>query len=224
MADIGCGGGIYSRAWSALGTASVIGIDFSGQMILDAREVSAGVPSVSFKQAEAANTQLPDRSVDVVFQRALIHHLPDLFAAFAEAFRILVPGGTLILQDRTYEDGLQPASSQHLRGYFFEVIPRLLEVERRRRPTTKEVTSALLQAGFRQATTTSLAEVRRTYASLTELQDDLRARTGRSILHALTDTELEQIIDVISSRIGDTRPIQEQDFWTIWSATKPGTS
>ena len=41
VADIGCGGGIYSRGWKALGAKSVVGIDFSQQMIDDARAVPA---------------------------------------------------------------------------------------------------------------------------------------------------------------------------------------
>lgn len=224
VADIGCGGGIYSRAWHSLGAGSVIGLDFSEQMVFDAWEASMGVPSISFRRAEAANTGLSNGSVNIVFQRALIHHLPDIVSAFAEAFRILAPCGTLMVQDRTYEDVLQPASTQHFRGYFFEVFPRLLQVEQKRRPATKDVTSALQQAGFLDMTTTSLAEIRRTYASFTELQDDLRDRTGRSILHALTDTELEKMIDRISSRVGNTRPIEERDFWTIWFATKSRAS
>jgi ubiquinone/menaquinone biosynthesis C-methylase UbiE len=221
VADIGCGGGIYSRAWRSLGAASVVGIDFSRQMIADAREASAGASSISFRCADATNTGLPDGSVDIVFQRALIHHLPDLPAAFSEAFRMLTPDGTLIVQDRTYEDVLQRATPQHLRGYFFEVFPRLLHIEEKRRPATEDVTSALLRAALQGVNTVSLAEVRRIYHSLAELQDDLRARTGRSILHALTDTELEQLIDVVSIRVGETWPITEEDFWTIWIARKP---
>ena len=42
VADIGCGGGIYSRAWHALG-AEVVGVDFSEQMVAAAREQAAGL-------------------------------------------------------------------------------------------------------------------------------------------------------------------------------------
>lgn len=37
-ADIGCGGGIYSKALVELGVASVIGVDFSKAMLVGARE------------------------------------------------------------------------------------------------------------------------------------------------------------------------------------------
>jgi 2-polyprenyl-3-methyl-5-hydroxy-6-metoxy-1,4-benzoquinol methylase len=42
IADIGCGGGIYSRAWHELG-ADVVGVDFSQQMVAAAREQAAGL-------------------------------------------------------------------------------------------------------------------------------------------------------------------------------------
>lgn len=93
IADIGCGGGIYSRAWRSLGAAEVVGVDFSEQMISDAREANAGISALSFLHADALSTGLPGGGIDIVFERALIHHLPDVAACFAEAFRILVPGG-----------------------------------------------------------------------------------------------------------------------------------
>lgn len=224
VADIGCGGGIYSRAWDDLGAAAVIGIDFSAQMIADARSSNPDRSSLSFHRGDAAATGLPDAAVEIVFQRALIHHLPELSAAFREARRILAPGGTLIVQDRTYEDVLTPASPHHLRGYFFETFPRLLEIERDRRPAAATVTLALEQAGFTALSASPLAEVRRQYTSLQELQDDLRARTGRSILHALSDVELDYLIDAISSRVENAFPLDEQDFWTVWTATRPVSS
>jgi ubiquinone/menaquinone biosynthesis C-methylase UbiE len=224
IADIGCGGGIYSRAWSELGAATVVGVDFSAQMIGDARETSASHANLSFTQGDAANTGLPNAAFDIVFSRAVIHHLPDIAAAFTEAFRTLKPGGKLIVQDRTVEDVLHPASSRHLRGYFFEAFPRLLDVQRERRPDTASITKALRGSCFKHIASVPLAETRRTYHSLDELQDDLRQRTGRSILHALSDVELEALIAHISADVEGAFPIQERDYWTVWSAVKPGQS
>lgn len=221
IADIGCGGGIYSRSWSDLGAAAVVGVDFSNQMVSDARHASAGYPALSFVHASATATGLPDASFDIVFSRALIHHLPELEPAFAEAYRILVPGGTLIVQDRTIEDVLHPATPTHLRGYFFERFPRLLDIERERRPASAGVAGALHEAGFLDTGSSTLSEPRRRYASVTDLQQDLSARTGRSILHALDDDELDDLIAHITSRVGDSLPIHEADSWTVWKGTKP---
>lgn len=222
VADIGCGGGIYSRAWSDLGASRVTGIDFSARMVKDARGASSGYPTLSFSQGDATSTGLPDASVHIVFERALIHHLPSLDAAFAEAARVLKPGGTLIVQDRTMDDVMRPASPEHFRPWFFEAFPRLLEVERQRRPDQATVTDAMTRAKFGGLTTASIPEVRRAYAALNELQVDLRARSGRSILHELTDAELEKLIATISKRVEGRFPLAEIDYWTIWSARRPG--
>src|SRR5260370_21769323 len=42
VADIGCGGGIYSRAWRELGAHEVLGVDFSEAMVAAAREQARG--------------------------------------------------------------------------------------------------------------------------------------------------------------------------------------
>lgn len=222
VADVGCGGGIYSRAWSDLGAASVIGVDFSARMVADATAASGNHPAVSFTQGDATNTGLPDASVDIVFERALVHHLPDLHAAFAESHRILKPGGMLIVQDRTIEDVLRPASPEHFRGYLFEAFPRLLDVERERRPANSVVIDAMRMAGFMRITTHPLAETRRVYESVEELDADLRSRTGRSILHELDDDELEALVRFVCERVDPSFPLRELDHWTIWTAAKPG--
>jgi len=221
VADIGCGGGIYTRAWRDLGAASVTGVDFSVQMLEDARETSEDYPALSFVRGDAADTELPGSSFDIVFSRAVIHHLPSVGPAFAEAYRILKPGGTVIVQDRTIEDVRQPASPEHLRGYFFELFPRLLELEQARRPESADITTRLTDAGFTGVIALPLFEQRRTYANGDELAADLRARTGRSILHELTDDELELLITSIEDRAAGSFPLTEADRWTVWTARKP---
>ena len=45
-------------------------------------------------RCEADRLPFPDESFDLVFGHAVLHHLPDLEAAFAEFRRVLKPGGT----------------------------------------------------------------------------------------------------------------------------------
>jgi ubiquinone/menaquinone biosynthesis C-methylase UbiE len=218
VADIGCGGGIYSRAWRELGARTVIGVDFSEQMVAAARERSAGLAGLSFRQGDAAATGLPSASADIVFERALIHHLKDYGPCFAEARRVLTPGGALIVQDRTPDDVRLPGSPTHLRGYFFERFPRLLAVETGRRPTDAAVRATLDAAGFTRVGMSELWEVRKVHQNRQALRQDLANRTGRSILHDLDDKELGELIRHIEEHLPADEAIVEKDRWTLWSA------
>ncbi len=219
VVDVGCGGGVYCEAWLDLGAASVTGVDFSAAMLSGARERLGDRTGVTFRQGRAQDTGLPAGAADVVFQRALIHHLDDLTACFAEARRLLAPGGTLLVQDRTTEDVEHPGSPSHLRGYFFERFPRLLDVERARRPSADAVAAAARAAGFADVRALALTEVRREYADREEVRADLAARTGRSILHELTDTDLADLADHVVGRLPAGTPIREADHWTLWAAS-----
>lgn len=231
VADIGCGGGIYSTALAAAGAASVVGVDFSAQMVRDARQRAASqhLASVSFRQGQATNTGLPTGEMDLVLWRALIHHLPDIPAALAEAHRILRAGGTLLIQDRTAADVFAPPSPTHLRGWFFTCFPHLADAERNRRLRAETLLADLAETGFELREQHRLAEVRRTYHDVSELRADLLARTGRSLLHELTDEELSELTDYICGQVAAARQpgekIVEVDYWTIWSATaRPHTA
>jgi ubiquinone/menaquinone biosynthesis C-methylase UbiE len=220
--DVGCGGGIYCRAFAEMGAKRVTGIDFSKEMIRTAQEKSKDYPQIAFFVGDALDTRLPGSQYDVILERALIHHVTDLEACFREAYRLLKPQGVFIVQSRTLKNILQPPNEHHIRGYFFEVYPKLVDKEAGRRPDSQTVKETLLKVGFRTVDEKELCETRKIYSDLEELKEDLSARTGRSILHELTDPELERLIQHISERLRQrrTKEIIEQDYWTIWAAKK----
>ncbi|OWT75507.1 MULTISPECIES: bifunctional 2-polyprenyl-6-hydroxyphenol methylase/3-demethylubiquinol 3-O-methyltransferase UbiG [unclassified Achromobacter] len=220
VVDVGCGGGIYSQAWADLGAQSVTGIDFSEQMVAAAREKAGARSRLSFQTGTAQATGLAAGAADIVFERALIHHLKDYEESCAEAWRLLAPGGTLLIQDRTPEDVGIPGSPTHIRGYFFDCFPRLSAVEAGRRPTDAKVRAALHKAGFQSVESATLWETRRVYAHFDDLAQDLASRTGRSILHELSDEELRALIAHIGERTGRAEPVEEQDRWTLWIARR----
>jgi len=225
--DIGCGRGIYTKALADMGAASVTGLDSSRAMLQSARENCRECTRIDFVLGSALGTGLLAERYDLILQRAIIHHLPqnDLRTCFLEAFRLLRPGGVLIVQDRTPKDCLLPGSKTHIRGYFFSRYPRLTNLEVTRRPRSELVLQALRQVSFHSVEEEKFWETHAVYPNLEALSHDLLARTGRSILHELTDAELQDLVTYITyiqeqqHDAGDAA-IVEQDCWTIWSAVK----
>jgi ubiquinone/menaquinone biosynthesis C-methylase UbiE len=213
-------GGIYTRAWAQLNTTHVLGVDFSKKMIQTAKELSSNFTNTSFLVGDAISTGLEDQIADIVFERALIHHISDISSCLSEAFRLLKSGGIYIIQDRTPEDMSVPASKEHVRGYFFEKFPFLLDIEYKRRPISKIIQRKLKKTGFINIKSYSFWEIRKIYQNLTEMTSDLRNRTGRSILYELNDEQLKDLIEYIFFNFLSEETIVEKDRWTFWTAIR----
>ncbi|TMW70103.1 class I SAM-dependent methyltransferase [Alteribacter natronophilus] len=218
--DIGCGGGIYTRALADLGASRVTGVDYSEASLEGAGKNTEPDSRIAYVLGHAENTGLKERAADVVLIRAVIHHLGELDRTFREAFRLLRPGGLLVIQDRTPEDCLLPGSSTHIRGWFFSCFPKLVDMEKGRRWPDHGVRRALEKTGFRMESTVHVWETRREYETKERLLEDLSGRTGRSLLHELDDRELKILIDYIDRRIEAGKRVAERDRWTIWAAVK----
>lgn len=220
VVDLGCGGGTYARAWLEEGAASVVAVDSSRPILATAAATLAAEPRARLVHADAVATTLASGSADIVFARALVHHLADLAPFARECARLLKPGGTLIVQDRTMSDVAVPGSPRHPRGYFFAVHPQLFATEVQRRFAHDEVADALGAAGFGAVHTTRLWETRQRYGHRDEYLAELRTRAGRSILHELDDDQLADLVAALGGLLADG-PLAESDRWTLWSATKP---
>lgn len=220
--DVGCGGGIYTQALVDLGAAHVTGIDSSETMLEGANEFIGDQERISFAEGNATKLPVEDESADVVLERALIHHLKraEFKENLQEVSRALKPGGTIIIQDRTIEDCFLPPSKEHVRGHLFTLFPHLKAVEKQRRYTSNTVVTELHQSGFHKIKINTFEETRKVFANKAELTEDLKNRTGRTILHQLDDTELDELIEAVTKPYMPNEPIHEKDRWTLWIAKK----
>lgn len=221
VVDIGSGGGIYSMGFATLGAKSVTGIDRSAQYVEEARATHQH-PAVQFNEGTATQTGLADACADIVFERAVIHHLDaqTQYANALEAKRLLRPQGLFCAQDRTLEDVQADDEAFWIRAALLRTFPRLLEVERGRRPERDGYAAVLEQAGLSVLPPMNYAEIRRSYDSFDELETEILARKGKSILFELSDAELRRYVDALREESRE-RPLVECDSWTIWLAIRP---
>lgn len=219
VADIGCGGGIYTKKLAEMDAAEAVGVDYSAKMLEAARESCGGYRHVRFEPGDANGTSLASGYYDLVIERALIHHLTDLRPCFAEAYRVIRHGGMLLVQDRTPEDCLLPGGEEHIRGIFFEMFPQLAAIETARRHASGDVIRAMEEAGFASFREDKLWEIRKTYETFEQLAEELKSRRGRSILHELSDGNLKELIERLRSIVPEG-PLVEKDRWTVWIAVK----
>ncbi len=94
--DLGCGTGRHSL-WLAAAGATVIGVDFSEGMLAEARR-KPGAEAIRFVVHDL-HLPLPfgDGEFDQVVSGLVLEHLRELEGFFAEARRVLKPGGRAVV-------------------------------------------------------------------------------------------------------------------------------
>jgi SAM-dependent methyltransferase len=110
--DLGCGAGLdcFLAARRAGATGTVVGVDMTEKMIDKARyhATALGQENVMFFLGRVENLPLDDETVDVAIANGVFNLCVDKPKGLAETYRVLKPGGRLLMADILLEEQVTP--------------------------------------------------------------------------------------------------------------------
>lgn len=98
--DVGCGPGTITAGLAErVPHGHVTGLDSSGQVIAQARELAGGRPNLDFTTGDVYALEYPDGAFDVVLAHQVLQHLGDPVRALREMARVTRPGGLVAARE-----------------------------------------------------------------------------------------------------------------------------
>ena len=119
--DLGSGAGLdcFFAGKKVGETGHVIGVDMTPEMIERAQSSAArlNIQNVEFRQGYLEDLPVQSNTVDVIISNCVINLAPDKSKVFAEAVRVLKPGGKLAVSDIVTDGPLPDAIKKSLSAW-----------------------------------------------------------------------------------------------------------
>jgi ubiquinone/menaquinone biosynthesis C-methylase UbiE len=164
--DVGCGaGGVSILLAQALTTGMVVALDPDGHHLRNTRSLARGsncAQRIVCSLGDVEKLHFVAGEFDLVWcSRVIHHHLPDPQLALSEMYRVLKPGGRLVLRENSGIDlravtPVQEADGEWWRRMNNAQLQWFQSKFRHRRPSSHEWLERMSRAGFQQAASTVL--------------------------------------------------------------------
>lgn len=150
--DVGCGTGRYTIPLAKATGSTIIGIDLSSEMLERARNKDPGL--VDWREGRAEALPFPDSSFHRIIMTFSIHHMDDLERVLEEAYRVLLPGGRLLVMT---------TSHNHFRRSPLHDFPGIRQIDLERFPTLPELKKEMSSKGFENVSYRTLTRAKTFY-------------------------------------------------------------
>jgi ubiquinone/menaquinone biosynthesis C-methylase UbiE len=186
--DLGSGSGSYTRLFAELFDARVVGVEPSARM----RSVAADVhphPRVTYVEGSAEQIPLPAGTFDLALLSYVIHHVRRRERCARELFRVLRPGGVVLVRT-TLRESLS-------RMPFLEFFPAARVIDERRMPSSSEVVDMFVVNSFEHIVSEMIEQ--ETTPSFRAYYERIKLR-AISTLELISDAEFEEGVARMRSR------------------------
>jgi arsenite methyltransferase len=182
----GAGFDVFIAAAKVGKKGKVIGVDMTPEMLELARRNAAksSYKNVEFRMGEIESLPVADNTVDCIISNCVINLSPEKNRVFAEAFRVLRPGGRLMVSDMVLLKPLSPKILKSVQAYIGCIAGASQK---------EDYLAAIKDAGFKD-----VKVVEETKYGAKFLLDDEATRKKAESLH-ITEKDLEQLGEAVSS-------------------------
>ncbi len=195
--DLGSGAGFdcFLAADKVGESGRVIGVDMTAEMIEKAREnVEKGdYRNVEFRLGEIENLPVADNSADVVISNCVVNLSPDKKRVYQEAYRVLKPGGRMMISDIVLLKELPTALKNSIEAYVGCIGGAT---------SREEYLATIAAAGFQDVEVVDEISARGLYAG-----NDVQAIADNLGIEAGTFKEIED--SVVSIKIRAFKPAEQ---------------
>src|SRR5262249_27794305 len=179
LLDVACGPGVVTAAIAPT-AASVVGLDATDAMLEKARARCARekLANVVFKRGDAEQLPFDEAQFDGAVTRLAVHHFANPQRALTEMFRVLRPGGTVVIVDVVSSEDVEESNLQN-------AIERLRDPSHVKMLRATELDACVSSAGFCQLEQVTWDKEREFVEWMGIVNDPVRVQPLHTVVRAL---------------------------------------